>query len=545
MADFRVLLYDQKGNPEGELSKDAGTLLSCTRSEEINGEHSLTLTTQRHLEVGTRALTHHSDGRWREWVVDEPEETHDTGEHAIGTYHLCWSLQYDLQTVYGSIRELGMLAPATARQAMEAALDGTRMWEVGTVDVATRASSVVMNNDSSAWDRLTTVVKYWGGEIDAEITTDEMGVTSREVCLLRHLGSKTADRRFEWGHDLTGITRTPDPGPYVCRMIPLGNGEQEEAADGETTYDVRLDIYEALSFYDTEMDIYHDFATTYIGDRQTEYLFRKADGHGGWEYPTTVVTFSTDDADELAEFGKQDVLYHTRPGISYSGSVASFRKAGMDTDSIGLGDEVQVVDMGFNPDRGLRVQERILHMEIDEMGIEDAQIDVGKLVPKLERTLATVTKTVGTKLVSYNMPKTDATPFVESTPELGVYLVDPVDSAMEQEDMEGVVVQPYSYETTDYGSTIADLQGQVSDIYDGSAGIVGVDGIIHQFNGVTMTDGTINFTAVASDDSSGGDGGPSISDAVEKYASDLGKAVGKSLKESVASMWGSRPNGGS
>jgi len=538
MADFRVLLFRQDGSPEGELSKSAGTLLTCTRSEEINGEHSLSLTTERHLEVGTRALTHHADGRWREWVVDEPSETHDTGDHAVGTYHLCWSVQFDLQMVYGKVRELGMLSPATARSAMEAALDGTAMWSVGTCDVTEKASSVVMNTDSSAWDRLTTVVKYWGGEIDAEIAVGNNGVTSRKVALRRHLGSESATRRFEWSHDLTGITRTPDPGPYACRLVPLGNGESEEAADGYTTYDVKLDITTAASFVDSSKGIRHERGTDYIRDTQSEAVFRKADGKGGWEYPEVAVTFGTDDLDELVEMAKEDVLYHTRPGISYSGTVANFSVAGMETDGIGLGDEVQVVDMGFNPDAGLRVQERVLHVEIDEMGVEDAKLDIGRLLPKLERTIATITETIGVGSVGYTAPVWDSSRYEVATPTLSHYTVSTPSSG-------GVSynVPSISYDIPDYGSAISDIQGQIADIYSGSAGIdigtAGHDGIIHQFDGVTMTEGTINFTTVVAE--------PSVPSTGEEKPSDWGKGNEKAKKvaDAAASMtWGSGDGGG-
>lgn len=548
MADFRVLLYRQDGTPEGELSKDAGTLLSCTRSEEINGEHSLTLTTERHLEVGTRALTRHADGRWREWVVDEPAETHDSGAHAVGTYHLCWSLQYDLQTVYGRILVVGVDAgdagsygrvrrttASDARSALGCAIDGTVRWAVGTVDVSTKARYVVMAEDTSAWDRLTTVVKYWGGEIDAEIGVGANGVTSRRVSLQRHLGSKVATRRFEWGFDLTGITRTPDPGPYYCRVIPLGNGESEDAGDG-STFNVGLDVSTAATF--AVGDLRHDRGSIYLRDTRSESVFRVADGRGGYEYPTCVISYSTDDVDELVTLSKADALSHTRPGISYSGSVANFAKAGMDTDGICLGDEVQVLDHGFNPDAALRVQERILSVEIDEMGVDDARLNIGKLNPKIERTIATVTKTIGTKSVSYNAPVWDSSKYAVETPDLSHYSIDPISS-----DGYSYEIPSVSYDIPDYGTAIADLQSQIGDMsVGGSYSGVGGDDIVHKLNGVTLGSGSvIEFTTAAKNEIDHGRGSDELPD-----ASDWGKAAAKkkvnSAKKALVSlskMWGS------
>jgi len=505
---FRVLLFDALGNPRGELSREAGTLYSCTRSEEINGEHYLSIETEVHLEVGTRAVTKHKDGRWREWVVDEPGETHDTGTHARGTYHMCWSIQYDLQTVYGSIVELGMVSPAGARQALSAALDGTKRWRVGTCDVTTKASSVVMNADESAWDRLTTIVKRWGGEIDAEITVNDFGVTSRKVALLDHLGTKEATRRFEWGYDLTSITRTPDPGPYYCRVIPLGNGESEEAADGTTTYDVKMDITSSPAYVDNEKGLRHDSGSRYIRDVQSELLFRVSDGSGGYEYPCTVVSFSTEDQEELFELAKEDALSKTRPGISYTGSVVSFREAGMDVDGLGLGDEVHVVDLGFNPGVPLRIQERVLKMEIDELA-DTANLSIGRLNPSLERTLATVTRTIGTTDVSYNMPQWDASKYAVSTPTLSHYTVSKPNS-----DGLTYTVPTYDVSRPDYGSALSDLNTRlgaveaVTGVGAGSSGSAALDdGIIHQLNGVQIGKGSvINFTTTSKNTSSGQSG---------------------------------------
>lgn len=490
---FRVLLFRQDGTPMGELSSDAGTLLSCTRSEEINGEHSLTLRTTRHMEVGTRALTRHADGRWREWVVGEPSETHDGGDCAIGTYHLCWSLQYDLQTVYGGVFEIGMTRQATAAQGLEAALDGTARWTVGTCDLRSRARSVVMNADQSAWDRITTVVRRWGGEVDAEIEVDDFGVTSRMVALLRHVGSKSVKRRFEWGHDLTGITRTPDPGPYVCRVVPLGSGQGELAEDEVTTYDVYLDIRDAPYYSDSDTGIRHNRNSRYLRDIESERLFRVPDGSGGYEYPHVVVKYTTDDVDELFALAKEDVLAKTRPRVAYSGTVANFEHAGMETDGICVGDEVQAVDRGFNPDVPLRIQERVVRMEVDELGLSDARVDIGRIRPSIERSVATLAEAVGPG-IDVNVPTFEQTP-LSVVPDLPVYTIDDPETG-----------EPYTIPTYDVPSTSVEIGSLASRVESLEGGYVygsgdpipgyGGDSIVHQVDGVTITSGTINFTHV-------------------------------------------------
>jgi len=495
MMDIR--LYDHDGNPVGELSQAAGTLTKCDMTLEINGEHSLSVETTRHLDVGTRALTRGRDGRWREWVVDEQEETHSNGPHAVGSYHMIWSLQYDLQGVNpGNVVQPGMASHTTARNALSMALSGTSRWGVGTCDVTTRNGAVMAFN--SAWDRLNTVVKYWGGNVDAEIEVGETGVRSRRVALLQHQGSAEATRRLEWHHDLTSITRTPDPGPYYCRVIPFGNGDTEYADDDETTISWKLDIGEVNG------------GVIYLRDTEAERLFRVSDGRGGYEYPTVAVDYSTDDPDELLALGQEDLHAHTRPSVSYTGTVSQFVEAGMDVDDIALGDEVQIVDYGFHEGVPLRVQERVLRIEVDMLGISDERLTIGKLRQSIERTMSNITKAIGDKVTAvapvyaredygYEVPLHDY--YVVETPE-GTRTIN---------------ATPVSYVAPDFGASIDGLDSRIGAI-EAAAGIgVGAsaaeaagggllgDGIIHQLNGVKIKTGSvINFTTAAKKGSASG-----------------------------------------
>lgn len=476
---IRISLFDGAGRPLGDLAESDGSLRSCVRTEEINGEHSLSIVTERRLDVGTRAVYKDASGKWHEFVLDEPEETHDTGPHAMGTYHFVWSLQYDLQGVCGKVRQPGMKAAANASTALSAALDGTTRWAVGTTDVTTR-SGCIMAYDT-AWDRLSAVVKYWGGEIESSITVGSTGVTARKVNLKKHVGSTTVSRRFEWDHSLTSVKRTPDPGPYFCRIIPYGAGESEYSDDGVTTYDVRLTIAKLNG------------GRTYLQDDESASAFR-VKANGTWEYPTCVVEFSTDDERELLQLAKADLRSHTRPSVSYEGSVSQFAAAGMNVGGVRLGDEVQVVDRGFNPDAGLRVQARVLRMEIDELGVEDIQLGIGRLSQTLEKTMAATIKAVGTKPVAVQMPDTSAKPV--AVPTLPVYEVTKPSTG------ELVAVPTTSTSPTSYTplSTpdLSSLESRVGALERGGVGYGHGDGWVHMIDGVTHSTGVIDF--VTSDD---------------------------------------------
>lgn len=517
----RVWLYDRLMNPIGELSEEAGNLSKCVRVEEINGEHSLSITTTRHLEIGTRAITFamkrfssvelagKSPVEPIEWVLDEASEHHEDTEYGENDYHFCWSMQSDLKGIYGPVRQPGMASPASVNQALHAALVDTKMW-IGSLGYADDPihevrSGAIMTADQSAWDRVSTVIKYWGGEVDEKIYLDDTvypDSIERYVLIRSHIGDTSSAHYFEYGHNLTGITRTPSPGPYFCRVIPHGNGETYDADDGVATYEEPLTIEEVNG------------GRNYLSDTEAERTFRIGDGCGGYEYPSVVVSYSTDDPDELIALAREDLHSHTRPTVTYEGTLKAFRSAGLRDEGIALGDSVQIVDHKFNRDFPLRLEERVIRMEFDELRHDDTKITIGKFIPTIEKTMATVIETVGTKAVAVHQTPLDVS-LDNETPELPVYTISTPVS-------EGIPYTVPSYDIPDYSSAIGDIENRVAGIESG--GVHGGDGWVHMIDGVEQDVGTVDFRTVVSSDDTPSGGDHDESDEKEK--------------ETVADQWG-------
>ena len=364
---------------------DPSMVMSCVRTEEINGEHSLSLSTVVHLYIGMRILMQDTTGKWREYVVDEEDEEHSSGRNAIGTYHAMWSIQYDLSTTAGGVQwasvEEGTNEPVTASNALDAALTDSVMWRPGTCDVVTLAAASFYDN--SCWEYLSIIVETWGGEIDAEITVDDTGVVTRKVALMAHLGSSTAKRRFDWGRDLTRIRRIPDPGPYYCRVVPRGGSEGTDS-DG-VKYSDRCGI-------ESEND-----GIPYLQDDEAAELFKTLLPDGTWFYPTKVVNYqldTKDDAEELYNKAVEDLYNHTRPNMSYEADVVQLAIAGLNIQGIALGDDVQCVDNGFG-DIPLRIQGRVVSMTVNEMNPSDTTLTIGRMQHTLTDEFTSLTSTVG------------------------------------------------------------------------------------------------------------------------------------------------------
>lgn len=393
----RVILFNRAGEPLGDLPRQS--IISMRIVEELNGEHTLTIETTTVLEVGTYALTKGYDGRWREWCVNAPDELHERGETAIGTYVLPWSLWVDLLSKDGSelwaSAQEGTHDPITAREALTIALSDQTRWTVGTVDVDTVGA--VSLYDDQTWNYLAKLVGVFGGEVDAEIEVDNVGVVSRRVALRRHLGLEGVVRRFDWGRDLTSIRRTPAEGPYYCGIKPRGGSAKTD--DDGVDYSAREGIEEEPAFIDEGDGYYHEQGSPYLVATDARDVFRIADGHGGWLYPMRVMTYdvtetsSGPDTEELMEKAKADVYDATHPKTTYEATVLAFASAGMDVVGLALGDEVRVADRGFNPSAALRIEGRISRVEYDPRDIAATMdLTIGQLAETLAETIRGLTK---------------------------------------------------------------------------------------------------------------------------------------------------------
>lgn len=369
----RVIVTSHDGAVVGDL--DPARLVDMVVVDEVNGERSLAVTTTQELSKGDRLLWRDGMLKWREYVVEADEAEHSAGE-ATHAYWCPWSLQYDLSRTFVSAMPGTGGTPATAEQALEAALGGTARWVVGAVDVATTGSASFFR--MSGWEALQTLVETWGGEVDATIEVGLAGVTSRSVSLLAHVGDEGATRRFDYGHDVTGIRRTVMDEPWTCRVIPLGKAEETEGGG----YGRKVTIADANG------------GVMWIEDADAVPLTRVPDGSGGWEHPVQVVE---NDAMETAADLKAWALGHlhdwTRPKVSYECSVVQLAEAGMDAHGVAVGDECAVVDAAFG-ESPIRIETRLLRVEHHPLDRSQDVLTFSNLVDGLGSQLGDIARSV-------------------------------------------------------------------------------------------------------------------------------------------------------
>lgn len=357
----RLVLYDRWGT---QIS-DVGGVIALTRTEEVNGEDSLTVTTTGQLSKGQRIVMRDRTGTWHEYVVSSLAETHDSsGSPAVEAW--CESSVSELRGDYITDLRPGVSVPCSARQAMEAALSPSR-WEVGTVDVPGTAGASLYH--VSSYKALSTVVSTWGGEVRADISVDGDGVVSRAVSLLSRRGS-AAGRRFEWGRDLASVRRIVDASDVITACYAWGKGEQV-SDDG---YGRRIGIADVND------------GVAYVADEEALELWgRPAAGGGKAHVFGEYVNEDCDDPTTLKSEAEAYLAGRCEPLVSYEADVLSL---GQEWLGVELGDTVDVIDTGFTP--ALRLSARVMAITWDELQPSQTKVTISNLVPDQADAIAQV-----------------------------------------------------------------------------------------------------------------------------------------------------------
>ena len=384
MADVpRVIVTAHDGTIVGDL--DPARLAGLVVVSEVNGENAMTVTTTQELAKGDRLLWRDGMSLWHEYVIESDECEHDMPDAPMHEYYAVWSVQHDLSGTYLTSMPGTGGTPATAFGALTAALDGTDRWVVGTVDVLTTGSASFWRK--SGWESMQTLVEVWGGEVQATIEVGVSGVTARKVDLLQHVGATTATRRYDYGHDATGVTRTVEDQLWTARVMPLGAAEETESGG----YGRKITIDEVNG------------GVAWLEDASAVPYTRVPNGSGGWEVPVQIVeNGECKTPADLKAWALDNLETWTTPKVSYEVDVAQLDRAGESALGVALGDECSVVDSTFC-EGGLRLTARV-------MRIEDDLLDPTRTT----LTISNLRDTLGDQLASLATATAEATAMLQS-----------------------------------------------------------------------------------------------------------------------------------
>lgn len=393
----RFIVYDRFGAFVKELAPE--DVFSAVRTAQVNGEDGLEVSTSDYLVKGQRVVWRDGMGLWHEHIVAGGDEAHDTGRSAVGTYY-CENSWAELRTAPLIIdKRPGSQSPATAQDALEAALDGTR-WEVGECDVQRLAGTSWYH--VSPWAAVTNLVEVWGGQLRADIEVDGQGVVSRKLSLLQNMGMG-AGVRFDYGSDVTGISVTYDESDVYTALYCYGKGVQTESGG----YGRKIGIEDVNG------------GVPYVEDAEAKQIWGQLGPDGLDNSYGVFEDGQCEDPAKLKAEGIAALESASRPKAQYSASVVQFARAGLDARGVTLGDRADVVDRKFYRSRGvdsdLRVTGSVAAIKEDLIDPNSTEVTLGDVMGSIDGVLSSLTdgmSKVEASMPTWNDAATNSTAYV-------------------------------------------------------------------------------------------------------------------------------------
>lgn len=338
---MRFTICDRWGNPVDDLDN----VTRAVRTRSVDGTDTLDLTLSDNIAKDDRIIIRDSMERWGEYIVQETDTSREDGT-PVTTANCSTSMSILSRCWIEDRRPSG-----NAAECLAVALEGTG-WEPGTVQAGTIHPDAAPNfYHCSVLDAIQNISETFGLEIQTEIQPDTTGnrVGRRIIHMLDQCGNHTTTKRFEYGKDLTDITRTVDPSDVVTRLYGWGKGV--ETGDEDTGgYGRKLDFSSVNN------------GLKYVEDTKAAEEWG-IPGPDGTKLPSvgSVEFGDCEDPEELLRLTKDKLKNISKPTISYEANVIALGTAGMDMEGTDIGDTVQIIDTTFN--QPLRLDGRILKIQ--------------------------------------------------------------------------------------------------------------------------------------------------------------------------------------
>lgn len=349
---------DRFGNPLGRL----GYVYSAQRDRTTNGTDVLDISCKTQCDKGDRIVFIDSAGNPREYIITDLEQNRE--DSLDFTYH-CSNSITELALFFIEERRS---RSENAQQMLTRVLEGTR-WHVG--NVTTGGANNLSFYHVSAYQAILDICELWGLEWETQLTISADGshINGRSINLVPHIGSTNA-RRFDFGKNLVGLSRTVDSTNVITRLYPYGNSVQQTDASGEATggYSRKIDISSVNG------------GKTYIEDAAATLVWGVPDASGQVQPAMGMQEYDADDPATLLAMAQADLPNLTQPKVSYTATVATLGIEGVDRYGIGVGDDVYVNDTAYPTP--IRLKGRVLEIVDDLVNplSDDTQITLGNLV---------------------------------------------------------------------------------------------------------------------------------------------------------------------
>ena len=329
---MRVDVYSRHDAYIGTIATDE--LLSFVHTDELNGEDSVAIQTYFRLCEGYRLVWRDPQGTCHEHVCQDPRGLHEGGRTVYSDTAL-----NSICELFGDYLEDKRPHGYSYQRALEVALAPTR-WAVSTVDQPGTVSAGLTFYHVSSREALNAILEC-GGELETVITVGTGGVTGRSIGIRAHRGSTSGHRRFAYGKDVTGISKTEHWGA-ITACYGYGKGVETDSGG----------YGRKLTFGGINGGL------NYVYDGDALKLYGRPDGGGGYAHVFgTYENSDCEDAGQLLSETRSYLEEHKVPGVTYTADVLDLVRFGRQWEGVSVGDDVQVVDTEYDPE--LRLEGRV------------------------------------------------------------------------------------------------------------------------------------------------------------------------------------------
>lgn len=332
-------------------------LLGFVHTDELNGSDSVVITTRFRICEGYRLIWRDRLGKVHEHVCQDPQALRsDTGvvytDTALNSVCELLGDYIDDRRPYGY----------SFRRALEVCLEPTR-WEVGTVDQPGTVSDGLTFYHTDCRTALNSILEC-GGELETEVDVSAAGTITRKIGIRQHRGETGGHRRFEYGKDLTSVSRTEHWGA-ITACYGYGKGVETDAGG----------YGRKLTFGDI------NGGKDYVEDADALRAYGRPDSNGGFCHVFGKYENSQcEDASQLKAETQSYLDSHKEPGVTYEAQVIDLVAAGRSWEGVGVGDDVQIVDTCFDP--VLRCEGRVSKLVTDLLG-DSCEVTLGNVTETL------------------------------------------------------------------------------------------------------------------------------------------------------------------
>lgn len=370
MALVKMISFAQYDRFETYIDRLHG-VLSAEWVEKLDATDELTITCMNDVSKGDRIVWLDGDGYAHEHIVDETERIHDSDGAPYTTFKAINSISDTWDDWISDKRPNG-----TADVALTSLLQGTH-WKVGTCDQPGSASHTFYHQKLR--EALSDFYATWGGELETEIVlrSDGFGIAERRLGCRASRGNQTSPKRFTWRKDMTSVKRYVANSNPKTRIYCYGKGVETESGG----YGRRLTISEVNN------------GLEYVEDATATAIWGHKDASGNTIPACDDYTNEEcEDASQLKTEGLAYLNEVKEPKITYTATVIFLKAFGRDWEGFRLGDNVLIVDKGFN-DEGVRLHGRISSITHDLLS-GDGDVEFGNLTDAMADMFSSIAQTL-------------------------------------------------------------------------------------------------------------------------------------------------------